>query len=154
MNGVELMEHLGQDQKLKHYLHIIKDSPVYPVIYDNKRRVLSLPPIINGDHSKISLETKNVLIECTATDLQRAKIVLDTMVAMFSGYCVEPFVCEDIVVEGADGSITHYPDIKPHVVKANVDYINRIVGVELTPAKQVRGAQPCVQLKMDAAKDG
>ena len=75
-----------QDQKLKHYLHIIRDSPVYPVIYDSKRRVLSLPPIINGDHSKISLETKNVLIECTATDLQRAKIVLDTMVAMFSGY--------------------------------------------------------------------
>ena len=35
------------------YLHIIRDSPVYPVIYDAKRRVLSMPPIINGDHSKI-----------------------------------------------------------------------------------------------------
>lgn len=44
------------------------------------RRVLSLPPIINGAHSAISLKTKNVFIECTATDLTKAKIVLNTMV--------------------------------------------------------------------------
>ena len=42
-----------------------------------------MPPIINGDHSKISMETTNVLIECTATDPMRAKIVLDTMVSIF-----------------------------------------------------------------------
>ena len=28
---------------------------------------------IAGDHSKISLSTKNVLIECTATDLKKVK---------------------------------------------------------------------------------
>lgn len=44
------------------------------------RTVLSLPPIINGAHSAISLKTKNVFIECTATDLTKAKIVLNTMV--------------------------------------------------------------------------
>lgn len=44
------------------------------------RTVLSLPPIINGAHSAISLQTKNVFIECTATDLTKAKIVLNTMV--------------------------------------------------------------------------
>lgn len=46
------------------YLPIIRDSPVYPVIYDSNRVVLSLPPIINGEHSKIKLETKDVFIEC------------------------------------------------------------------------------------------
>ena len=59
---------------------IIKDSPVYPVIYDSNGVVLSMPPIINGDHSKISLNTKNVFIEATATDLTKAKIVLDILV--------------------------------------------------------------------------
>lgn len=44
------------------------------------RTVLSLPPIINGAHSAINLKTKNVFIECTATDLTKAKIVLNTMV--------------------------------------------------------------------------
>ena len=31
---------------------------------------------IVGDHSKISLKTKNVLIECTATDLKKVKFSL------------------------------------------------------------------------------
>lgn len=59
--------------QLKQYLPIIKDSPVYPIIYDSNGVVLSLPPIINGDRSKITLNTKNIFIECTATDLTKVK---------------------------------------------------------------------------------
>ena len=72
------------------YLHIIEDKPVYPVVRDAKNRVLSLPPIINGDLSRISLDTKNVFIECTATDLTRAKIVLNMMVTMLPVAAIEP----------------------------------------------------------------
>ena len=79
---------------MKQYLHIIKDSPVYPVIYDSNGVVLSMPPIINGDHSKITLNTKNVFIECTGTDLTKTKVVLDTLVTMFSVYSSEPFSIE------------------------------------------------------------
>ncbi|EDS40837.1 phenylalanyl-tRNA synthetase beta chain [Culex quinquefasciatus] len=38
---------------LKAYFPIIRDSPVYPIVYDANGVVFSLPPIINGDHSKI-----------------------------------------------------------------------------------------------------
>jgi phenylalanyl-tRNA synthetase beta chain len=41
---------------------------VYPVVLDAKGTVMSLPPVINGYHSRISVDTKNVFIECTATD--------------------------------------------------------------------------------------
>src|SRR5947208_16987378 len=82
---------LQKDRHLGRFLHIIRDSPVYPVVYDANRVVCSLPPIINGDHSKITLNTKNVFIECTATDFTKAKIVLNTVVTMFSEYCAEPF---------------------------------------------------------------
>lgn len=37
------------DSHLRHYLHIIEDKPVYPVIYDSNGVVLSMPPIINGE---------------------------------------------------------------------------------------------------------
>lgn len=55
-----------KDSHLRDFLPIIRDSPVYPVITDANNVVCSLPPIINGDHSKIKLTTKNVLIESTA----------------------------------------------------------------------------------------
>jgi hypothetical protein len=45
--------------QIKKFLYIIRDSPVYPVIKDSNGVVLSLPPIINGDHSKISLQVGN-----------------------------------------------------------------------------------------------
>ena len=44
-----------------------------------------------GDHTKITLNTKNIFIEATATDLTKAKIVLDTLVTMFSVYCGDQY---------------------------------------------------------------
>lgn len=71
---------------------------MYPVILDQKGVVLSLPPIINGNHSKITLNTRNVFIECTATDRHKAQIVLDTLICMFSGYCEKAFTAEPVQV--------------------------------------------------------
>merc|ERR1712232_1513986 len=98
MDGNRLMEVFSTHQQLKNYLPIIRDSPVYPVIYDSNRVVLSLPPIINGEHSKIRMETKDVFIECTATDLTKANITLNTVVAMFAEYCKVPFQAEPVEV--------------------------------------------------------
>lgn len=74
LEGYLFVFFLQTHAQLKQYLHIIKDSPVYPIITDSKGRVLSMPPIINGDHSKITLNTKNVFIECTATDLTKVVV--------------------------------------------------------------------------------
>ena len=38
------------ENHLKHFLHIIEDKPVYPVIYDANGVVLSMPPIINSKY--------------------------------------------------------------------------------------------------------
>ena len=103
------MELYSTDLHLRQFLPIIRDSPVYPVIYDANRVVLSMPPIINGDHSKITLNTRNVFIECTATDLTKAKIVLDMIVAMFAEYCDKPFTVEEALVQNVDGTTVTYP---------------------------------------------
>jgi phenylalanyl-tRNA synthetase beta chain len=94
------------------------------VIYDAKRRVLSLPPIINSAHSRITMDTRNVFIECTATDLTKARIVLNTMVAMFSEYCDAPFTCEAVDVRMPDGSPALYPQLAPYDIAVSVSYIN------------------------------
>ena len=87
----EWLKFYESDNKLKKYLHILDGKPYVPVNYDSKRRVMSLPPIINSEHSKITLGTKNVFIDCTATDETKARIVIDTLVTLFSQYCKIPF---------------------------------------------------------------
>ncbi|KAI4335848.1 hypothetical protein L6164_014453 [Bauhinia variegata] len=141
----ELMEFYKSDLKLKKFLHIIEDSPVFPVIYDRKRTVLSLPPIINGAHSAITLETKNVFIECTATDLTKAKIVLNTMVTTFSEYCENQFVIEPVEVISSDGKSNIYPDLSVYNMEVSLSYITGLIGVPLE-AEEVTGLLNRMQL--------
>lgn len=130
MNAEELMNFYSTHAQLKAYLPIIRDSPVYPVIYDANGVVLSLPPIINGDHSKISVNTKNIFIECTATDLTKAKIVLDTVVTLFSHHCTNPFKIEAVEVTNADGSVALYPELGYRIEKIFVDKTNTYIGIK------------------------
>jgi phenylalanyl-tRNA synthetase beta subunit len=50
-----------------------------------------MPPIINSEHTKITLNTRNVFIDVTATDETKLGIVVDIISAMFAEYCAEPF---------------------------------------------------------------
>ncbi|KAL0314184.1 UNVERIFIED_CONTAM: Phenylalanine--tRNA ligase beta subunit, cytoplasmic [Sesamum angustifolium] len=133
------------DLKLKKFLHIIENSPVFPVIYDRNRTVLSLPPIINGAHSAITLKTKNVFIECTATDLTKANIVLNTMVTMFSVYCERKFEVEPVEVIYPDGKSYICPDLSLYKMVVPLSYVTSAVGVSL-PAHEVASLLNKMQL--------
>ncbi|KAI9758360.1 MAG: hypothetical protein M4579_003099 [Chaenotheca gracillima] len=133
MNGAELMSFYENDRNLGKYLPIIRDSPVYPVIYDSKRTVCSLPPIINGDHSKISLNTRNVFIEITATDKTKVEIVNNILVSMFSQYTEEPFTVEPVkIVSPHNHETRQAPDLTPREMQAEISYINECCGLSLS----------------------
>lgn len=144
-NSKALLEFYETDVTCKHlkpYVPIIKDSPVYPVVLDAEETVMSLPPIINGSQSKITLGTKNVFIECTATDLTKANIVLDTVVSMFSEYAAKPFSVEPVRVNFVnDSGETTKSYITPQMFTrqecAEVDFVNSLIGINVTAEKMV-----------------
>ena len=68
-DAVQLCKDFMDDQKMKKFVPILDGHDRFPVFLDADRNVLSLPPLINSDRTKISLDTKNVFIELTATDL-------------------------------------------------------------------------------------
>lgn len=140
-DGASLMEHYETEVACKHlkpFVPIIKDSPLYPVVLDSEGKVLSLPPIINGAKSRITLNTKNVFIECTATDLTKANIVLDTVVAMFSEYAAQPFSVEPVTVNYVDESekvVDSYVTPRMYTRKetASIKMVNSIIGIDVDP---------------------
>lgn len=153
LNAVELMDFYSTHAQLKQYLPIIRDSPVYPVIYDSKDTVLSLPPIINGDHSKISVNTKNIFIECTATDLTKAKVVLDTLVTMFSVHCAKPGSVELVEVVNANGETVIYPELEYRVESIEPKLVNEYIGIDLTP-QDIAEKLTRMALKSEIQSDG
>lgn len=134
MNSEELMAFYEKDKHLGRYLHIIRDSPVYPVVYDKNKIVCSLPPIINGEHSKITLNTTNVFVEVTATDATKLEIVLDMVVTMFSEYAAEPFTVEPVkIVSDHNDSTRVTPSLRPRITSVEIDYLNSCTGLSESP---------------------
>ena len=160
-DGKSLMEHYETDPTCKHlkpYVPIIKHSSLYPVVLDSHGTVMSLPPIINGSKSRITLQTKNVFIECTATDLTKANIVLDTVVAMFSEYSTVPFTVESVTVnyvttaeEGGGIVVESYitPQMYTRKETASVDFVNSLIGIKVDPTDM---ATLCNKIQLGPAR--
>ncbi|PFH33959.1 phenylalanine--tRNA ligase, beta subunit protein [Besnoitia besnoiti] len=159
MTGEQVMEHFSTHLQLKAYLPLIQSSPAYPLILDAQDRILSLPPIINAEFSKVTEATQDIFIECTAMDITKAQIVLNTLVAMFSEYCKEPYTVEPVQVvyevaanapvdrsmkcvdddrkQTGDGSMNGwaFPRVDTRSMTFSLEYFRRLTGIPvLTPA--------------------
>nr|KAG5693032.1 hypothetical protein BaRGS_005656 [Batillaria attramentaria] len=62
------------------YLDLLKDKEEFPCLLDAEGHVISFPPITNSDKTKISKETRSVLVEVTSSvSLDICKKVMDTL---------------------------------------------------------------------------
>ncbi|KAL1405165.1 phenylalanine--tRNA ligase subunit beta [Vanrija albida] len=135
--AAELMDVYDQDRHLSKFLHIIRDAPGYPIIYDKHDRVLSMPPIINSQHSKIIPgKTKNIFIDTTATDQTKLDIVIMMVATMFSEYCKVPFEIEPVKLHLPDGKTIITPSVAPRKTTASYSYINAATGLSLSREEQ------------------
>ncbi len=62
MNLIEILE---KHPKGVDYAFTLEGAEKYPIIVDSQQNVLSFPPIINGELTRITEETKNLFIEVT-----------------------------------------------------------------------------------------
>jgi phenylalanyl-tRNA synthetase beta chain len=62
---MNLAEILKKHPKGRDYAFTLEGSDVYPIIMDKNNSVLSFPPIINGELTRVTSETSNLFIEIT-----------------------------------------------------------------------------------------
>lgn len=91
-----------------------------------------MPPIINSNHSKITLDTQDIFVDITATDKTKLEIVNQIICAMFSQYCAEPFTVEQVKIISPHNNETRTtPDLTPRQATASASFINSICGLTL-----------------------
>lgn len=131
-NAQELLKIYESHPQLKAYVKILENAELYPVVRDSNGDVCSLPPIINSFKSRITLETRNIFVEVTATDKTKGRIVLGQIVSVFSQYCSNKFAIEPILIQCDEDIIT--PNIIPRVLRASTTYLSTLTGIkDLTP---------------------
>lgn len=110
------------------YGYILQKSGIYPIIIDAESNVLSFPPIVNSNLTKISTATKNILVEVTANNLAVAEDVLSVMaMALYDA----GFEIQTVSTHNAGGLNKETPKMDPSYIKVETRYINRILGLNL-----------------------
>ena len=137
VDGDGLMDLLKDDPKLGKYLYLLDNADKFPCMIDSNNVIMSVPPILNSNNTKMTINTKNVLIDVTGLDYTKSVIVLNTLIAMFSQYCEDPFSVEEIkVVDVEENTSKVYPDLNPRVFKCDVEYLKSLAGIpEVTTEK-------------------
>lgn len=85
MNAIEILE---KHPKGIEYRKLLEGKEKYPIFVDSKGKIISMPPIINSDDTKVTENTKNVFIECSGTNnraMELALIVIATLLAERKG---------------------------------------------------------------------
>lgn len=77
MSAEEIVDNTAKGRE---YAHIVRESGRYPLLRDSKGTVLSMPPIINSEDTRVSLKTQHVLIDVTGTDKRLIERVLNILV--------------------------------------------------------------------------
>lgn len=122
-----LREVLKRHKKGREYAHLVEKFDRYPLIVDSNDEVLSMPPVINGELTKLTEDIKNILIEVTGTDERAVNYALNIIATSFAeaGGKIKTL---DIVY--VDKKI-QTPDLSPKIKKVKLKNAKEIIGVDL-----------------------
>ncbi|WP_321210843.1 phenylalanine--tRNA ligase subunit beta [Methanothermobacter sp. DP] len=113
------------------YAHLLRDHEMYPLITDKNGDVLSLPPIINGELTKLTTETERILVDVTGTD-ERA--VNQTLNIICTSFAESGGVIRSVIVRRPDSEL-RLPDLTPKEMSVSVSTASRITGLEFDAAE-------------------
>ena len=117
-------EILTEHDKGKDYAHLIEDFDKYPLILDKDDNVLSMPPIINGELTKIKEDTHNIIVDVTGTD---EKAVNQSLNIICSSFAEVGGQIKSMEVKYEDKTIVT-PDLTPQEMNVHVDTANELIG--------------------------
>jgi phenylalanyl-tRNA synthetase beta chain len=125
MSGRQILE---SHAKGVAYAQLLADHKRYPVLSDAKSQVLSMPPIINSDETKIKKGTTRFFIDVTGISQAAVTKSLDTLVCSL---CEIGGTVETVTINDADGKKRTTPDLTPRSKEIDVAEAKRWLGLPL-----------------------
>jgi len=122
---------LREHSKGIEYAHLLRDFSRYPLIIDSQKEVLSMPPIINGQLTRVTEDTRRLFIDSTGTDelaLNQALTILMT------GFAERGFKLGSITIKYPNRRV-RMPELKTVRCRLNVRTANETIGLDLKPGE-------------------
>jgi phenylalanyl-tRNA synthetase beta chain len=136
-----LEEILTDHPKGRDYAHLVEGFSRFPLIVDAGDRVLSFPPIINGELTRVTTATRNILLDCTGTD---KKAVMTAVNIICTALAEAGATIEMVTVDGQE-----MPTLAPAERVVSVEECASLLGLPLSVQDMTRllgrmrfGAEP------------
>ncbi|MCD6448289.1 MAG: phenylalanine--tRNA ligase subunit beta [Thermoplasmata archaeon] len=121
---MDLNEILMKHEKGVEYAHLLEGHEFYPIILDKNGNVLSFPPIINGQLTAVTENTRNIFIDVTGTDF---RAVMDALNIISTSIAERGGKLEQVEIIGQEKIVT--PDLTPREMEVEVEYIKKILNI-------------------------
>ncbi|HZB80951.1 MAG TPA: phenylalanine--tRNA ligase subunit beta [Nitrososphaera sp.] len=121
----------------KQYGHILSAFDRYPIIVDSAGTVLSFPPIINSQATKVNDRCRNLFVEVTATDRETAEDLLAILAMTLYDAGFEIRTARIVHSGSRKKKKIETPKMKPKVISADLGYINSILGLTLDTKQMI-----------------
>jgi phenylalanyl-tRNA synthetase beta chain len=132
MSGKEILE---KTDKGRRYAQIIKQLPVYPLLRDENGIILSMPPILNSEDTRVTSFTENLFIDVTGLDERLVNSVNHILIYNLALRGGNP---EIVSIEYPSGRKIATPFLKPTEMILNINYANQTLGLSLSAEKITR----------------
>ncbi|HML02174.1 MAG TPA: phenylalanine--tRNA ligase subunit beta [Candidatus Bathyarchaeia archaeon] len=140
-----LQEILDKHEKGIAYRHLVDWAPKYPLLVDSDDKVLSMPPIINGELTRVVGNTRNLFLDVTGTDYKAVARSLNVLVTALADMGA---TIEKVRVEYLDHT-EDSPNLAPQRMQFNVVLANESLGLNLSEAEAIKCLKKC---RLDARK--
>lgn len=125
MNIIQILE---KHKKGIEYKHLVKGMKKYPV-WKDAEGVLSFPPVINSERTKVTAGTKNIFIDLTGTD---RKAVEQGLNILLCNMAEAGGTIGRVIAECRTGKEV-FPDISPEKMTVDSKYISKLLGLDIQP---------------------
>lgn len=141
MTGREILE---KHPKGIGYARLLADHRRYPVLQDAAGTVLSMPPIINSEPTKVKLGSEWLFVDVTGISQSAVVKSLDTFVSSLLELGGE---VHSVSMRDADGNETISPDLRSREVEIELTAARRWLGLPLDAGNLVSSLR---RMRLDA----
>jgi len=133
-NAVSVSSILSDTDEGKLYGAALGGTHLYPVITDSNGVVLSFPPIINGDATRVTTKTRNMFVDVTSTDRKAG----DNVLAVVATTLAEAGGKLGTVSVRYAGKPRVTPDLSPVELPVDHRLVRSVLGLDLSTAEIVK----------------
>lgn len=129
LSGLEILQ---KHPTGKEYSNLLAGKMKFPIFMDSKKKILSMPPIINSKHTgKVNEKTRDVFVECSGFDFKTLEKCLNIIVSILSEMGGKIYQMNLKGMKGKDVK-NKTPDFSSEKFSLNPKNAERLLGIELS----------------------